>query len=156
MVSLHFQSFIVGKIVTILVDRTLYQAVQAALSVGINKAERPINQLVQLVRTQMKCISKGNSLKPFEFVMKVGIASKLHGNLIVETRSFRGNQYDARAERTSGLSGHCAAGQQYENLNSIHAPRLSGPDKHNLGLVIKNSCKIKSLIDEEMKSLKRR
>jgi len=40
------------------------------------------------------CISKGKARRPYEYGVKVGIASTLRGNLIVGARAFHGNPYD--------------------------------------------------------------
>ena len=37
---------------------------------------------------------KGKARQPYEFGVKVGIASTLQGNLIGGARAFRGNPYD--------------------------------------------------------------
>lgn len=42
----------------------------------------------------MECISKGGAQTPYEFGVKVGIASALQGNLILGSRAFHGNPYD--------------------------------------------------------------
>ena len=47
----------------------------------------------------MECISKGKSRKPYEFGVKVGIATTWSGNLIVGTRAFAGNPYDGHTLR---------------------------------------------------------
>lgn len=43
---------------------------------------------------EVDCISKGKARTPYEFGVKVGIASTLNGNLIVGARAFHGNPYD--------------------------------------------------------------
>jgi IS5 family transposase len=43
---------------------------------------------------EVECISKGKSRNPYEFGVKVGIATTLKGTLIVGARSFPGNSYD--------------------------------------------------------------
>ena len=42
-------------------------------------------------------VSKGKAKQPYEFGVKVGIASTLKGNLIVGARAFPGNPYDVTA-----------------------------------------------------------
>jgi IS5 family transposase len=42
----------------------------------------------------VKCISKGKSRNPYEFGVKVGIATTLKGNMIVGAHTFPGNPYD--------------------------------------------------------------
>ena len=43
---------------------------------------------------EVDCISKGKARTPYEFGVKVGIASTLQGNLIVGAPAFRSNPYD--------------------------------------------------------------
>src|SRR5699024_10220391 len=43
---------------------------------------------------EVSCISKGKARQPYEFGVKVGIATTLKGNLVVGARSFAGNPYD--------------------------------------------------------------
>ena len=84
----------------------LGQAVRAALGEVLNKANRIAAQSAQRkgVRGQPKlyawhapevdCISKGKARRPYEFGVKVGIASTFKGNLIVGARAFHRNPYD--------------------------------------------------------------
>jgi IS5 family transposase len=43
---------------------------------------------------EVDCISKGKARTPYEFGVKVGIASTFKGNLVVGARAFHGNPYD--------------------------------------------------------------
>ena len=43
---------------------------------------------------EVDCISKGKARRPYEFGVKVGIASTFKGNLIVGARAFHRNPYD--------------------------------------------------------------
>lgn len=81
-------------------------AVREALGETLSKAARIVGQSAQrkAVNGQRKlyawhapeveCISKGKARQPYEFGVKVGIASTLKGNLIVGARAFHGNPYD--------------------------------------------------------------
>jgi len=81
-------------------------AVQEALSDTLNKAARIRNQsgqrktvggqrkLYSWHAPEVDCISKGKARTPYEFGVKVGIASTLKGNLVVGARAFHGNPYD--------------------------------------------------------------
>ena len=51
-------------------------------------------KLYSLHAPEVDCISKGKAKQPYEFGVKVGIASTLQGNLIVGARAFHGNPYD--------------------------------------------------------------
>jgi IS5 family transposase len=75
-------------------------AVQETLNDSLNKARRLITQtrsrktqgkqpkLYSWHAPEVECISKGKSRNPFEFGVKVGLASTLKGNLIVGARAF--------------------------------------------------------------------
>jgi len=81
-------------------------AVQEALGDTLNKAKRIWAQsasrkavdgqrkLYAWHAPEVDCISKGKARTPYEFGVKVGIASTLKGNLIVGARAFHGNPYD--------------------------------------------------------------
>lgn len=81
-------------------------AVQEALGDTLNKAKRIWAQsasrkavdrqrkLYAWHASEVDCISKGKARTPYEFGVKVGIASTLKGNLIVGARAFHGNPYD--------------------------------------------------------------
>jgi transposase, IS5 family len=81
-------------------------AMREALAETLNKARRIVAQSGQrkVVDEQPKlyawhasevdCISKGKARQPYEFGVKVGIASTLSSNLIVGARAFHGNPYD--------------------------------------------------------------
>src|SRR5690606_32385002 len=81
-------------------------AVREALAEPLNKAQRIHAQSAQRKAAEgqpklyawhapeVDCISKGKARTPYEFGVKVGIASTLQGNLIVGARAFQGNPYD--------------------------------------------------------------
>ncbi|KRC02685.1 hypothetical protein ASE11_25000 [Hydrogenophaga sp. Root209] len=82
------------------------QAVREALAETLNKAQR-INaqsarrkaaagqpKLYAWHAPAVDCISNGKARTPYEFGVKVCIASTLHGNLIAGARAFHGNPYD--------------------------------------------------------------
>lgn len=81
-------------------------AVRQALDEALNKARRIVDQSGQRKATdgqpklyawhasEVDCISKGKARQPYEFGVKVGVASTLKGNLIVGSRAFHGNPYD--------------------------------------------------------------
>ena len=102
------QSTIVGRLQRE-VDRkasAIGAAVRQALGETLNKARRIVAQSGQRKATggqpklyawhasEVDCISKGKARQPYEFGVKVGIASTLSGNLIVGARAFHGNPYD--------------------------------------------------------------
>jgi IS5 family transposase len=102
------QSTIVGRLHREITRKMspLSQAVQEALGQRIDKAKRLITQtrshktkdkqpkLYSWHAPEVECISKGKSRNPYEFGVKVGIATTLKGTLIVGARAFPGNLYD--------------------------------------------------------------
>ena len=147
----------------------LSQAVQEALGVSIDKAKRLIAQtrskktqdkqpkLYSWHAPEVECISKGKSRNPYEFGVKVGIATTLKGALIVGARSFTGNPYDGhtlneQVEQAAILMQ--ATGMKPETVYVDLGYR--GVDKDNQGIAIKHRGKFKSMTDQEKKSLKRR
>ena len=82
------------------------QAVCEALAGTLNKAQRIVEQSVQrkthggqakvysFHAPKVECISKGKARTPYEFGVKVGIASTLSSKLIVGARAFHGSPYD--------------------------------------------------------------
>ena len=85
---------------------TIGAAVQQSLADSLGKAARLVAQSGQRKATggqpklyawhapEVSCISKGKAKTPYEFGVKVGIASTLRGNLLVGARAFHGNPYD--------------------------------------------------------------
>jgi IS5 family transposase len=99
----------------------------------------------------------GKSRNPYEFGVKVGIASTLQGNLIVGARSFPGNPYDGHTmheqiEQSAILMQGLGVKPEvvYADLG------YRGVDKDNPGIEIKHRGKDKRLTDEERRLLKRR
>ena len=60
---------------------------------GQRKATDGQSKLYAWYGPEVDCISKGRVRKPYEFGVKVGIASALKGNLILGTQAFHGNPY---------------------------------------------------------------
>jgi IS5 family transposase len=99
----------------------------------------------------------GKSRNPYEFGVKVGIATTLKGTLIVGARAFPGNPYDGhtlneQVEQAAILMQALGTKPQTAFVDLGYR----GVDKDNLGLDIKHRGKFKSLTDDEKKSLKRR
>ena len=91
---------------------------------------------------------------PYEFGVKVGIASTLKGNLILGARSFPNNPFDGHTlseqlEQASILS-NSTIKDVYVDLG------YRGVDQHNPGVSIKHRGKYKSLTEKERRLLKRR
>ena len=73
---------------------TLARAAQIVAQSGSKKAKDGAPKLYSFHAPEVSCINKGKSRQPYEFGVKVGIASTVRGNLIVGARAFHGNPYD--------------------------------------------------------------
>ena len=166
------QRTIVGRLARE-VDRkanVLGQAVRAALDEVVNKAQRIAAQSTQRkgVKGQPKlyawhapevsCISKGKARRPYEFGVKVGIASTFKGNLIVGARAFHGNPYDGHTlneqlEQATILMQDCAMqapGTVFVDLG------YRGVDADNPDVRVVHRGKPTRLTAQERRQLKRR
>ena len=166
------QRTIVGRLARE-VDRkanVLGQAVRSALDEVINKAQRIAAQSTQRkgVKGQPKlyawhaaevdCISKGKARRPYEFGVKVGIATTFKGNLIVGARAFHRNPYDGHTlneqlEQATILMQDCAAqapGTVFVDLG------YRGVDADNPGVRVVHRGKPARLTAQERRQLKRR
>ena len=83
----------------------LGEALKNVLAEALNKARRIMEQtknrklkgaakLYSWHAPETECLAKGKARTPYEFGVKVGIASTLKGNLIIGARSFPNNPYD--------------------------------------------------------------
>ncbi|WJJ94250.1 transposase [Neopusillimonas aromaticivorans] len=147
----------------------LGQAVRAALDQVLNKANRIAAQSAQRksVKGQRKlyawhapevdCISKGKTRRPYEFGVKVGIASTFKGNLIVGARAFHRNPYDGHTlneqlEQATILMQDCAPAPDTVFVDLGYR----GVDADNPQVRIVHRGKPKRLTALERKQLKRR
>lgn len=69
------------------------------------------NKLYALHAPQVECISKGKARTPYEFGVKVSVATTLKEGLVVGMRSMPGNPYDGHTlaktlEQVGILTGH--------------------------------------------------
>lgn len=106
--AIRRQATIVGRLAREIECKanSLAQAVRDALSEVVGKATRLVAQSAQRKAVdghpklyawhapEVSCISKGKARRPYEFGVKVGIASTLRGNLIVGARAFHRTPYD--------------------------------------------------------------
>src|SRR5690606_30988425 len=144
-------------------------AVREALAEPLNKAQRIHAQSAQRKAAEgqpklyawhapeVDCISKGKARTPYEFGVKVGVASTLQGNLIVGARAFHGNPYD----------GH-TLNEQLEQAAILMQDSRSKPatafvdlgyrgvDADNPDVHIVHRGKSKRISEQERKMLKRR
>ena len=159
----------VGRKMSVLEMSALGLAVQETLGHTLSQAQRLISQtaskkspgkqakLYSWHAPEVECIAKGKSRTPYEFGVKVGIATTLQGNLIVGARTFPGNPYDRHTlneqlEQASILMQ--ATGMKpltvYVDLG------YRAVDQANPGIDIKHRGEFKSLTEQEKKMLKRR
>lgn len=96
---------VVGRLVRDVKRKMALSPMSDRLSEILGRSDRIVEQTRQKKRQgekklysihapEVECISKGKSRKPYEFGVKVGIATTWRGNLIVEARAFPGNPYD--------------------------------------------------------------
>ncbi|BAO83026.1 transposase and inactivated derivatives, IS5 family [Serpentinimonas maccroryi] len=72
----------------------LERAAQIVEQSGQKKSKDGKPKLYSLHAPEVSCINKGKSRQPYEFGVKVGIASTAQHNLIVGAKAFHGNPYD--------------------------------------------------------------
>ncbi len=147
----------------------LTQAVRDALQSSLAKARQIVAQAASRKNTsttpklyawhapEVGCIAKGKSKTPYEFGVKVGIASTLKHNLILGARSFAGKPYDGHTlyeqlEQAAILMQE--TGQK--PLTAYVDLGYRGVDADNPDIAIKHRGKFKTLTDQERKLLKRR
>ncbi len=165
------QSTIVGRLQRE-VDRkasAIGATVRQALGETLNKARRIVDQSGQRTTAdgqpklyawhapEVDCISKGKARTPYEFGVKVGIASTLQGNLIVGARAFHGNPYDGHTlheqlEQATILMQDSAA----KPATAFVDLGYRGVDRDNPDVHIVHRGKSKRITEQERKLLKRR
>lgn len=144
-------------------------AVRQALGEILNKARRIVDQsgqrkavngqrkLYSFHAPEVECISKGKARTPYEFGVKVGIASTLNGNLIVGARAFHGNPYDGHTlheqlEQATILMQDSAV----KPATAFVDLGYRGVDADNPEVHIVHRGKSKRISEQERKLLKRR
>jgi len=137
--------------------KTLSQAKRLVSQTASRKNQGKQPKLYSWHAPEVECISKGKSRNPYEFGVKVGIATTLKGNLIVGARTFPGNPYDEhtlhqQVEQASILMQATGVRPQtvYVDLG------YRGVDQANPDIAIKHRGRFKSFTDEKRKNLKRR
>ncbi len=154
------------------VDRkasALGTAVRQALGETLNKARRIVAQSGQRKAVdgqpklyawhapEVDCISKGKARTPYEFGVKVGIASTLKGNLIVGARAFHGNPYDGHTlneqlEQATILMQDSAT----KPATAFVDLGYRGVDKQNPDVHIVHRGKSKRVSEQDRRQLRRR
>ena len=145
------------------------QAVREALGETLNKARRIVGQSGQRKAAdgqpklyawhapEVDCISKGKAKTPYEFGVKVGIASTLKGNLIVGARAFHGNPYDGHTLREqleqATILMQDSAGKPVTAFVDLG---YRGVDAENPDMHIVHRGKAKRISEQDRRLLKRR
>ncbi len=147
----------VAAAVHVALQTTLARVAQIVAQSSSKKAKHGTPKLYSFHAPEVSCINKGKSKQPYEFGVKVGIASTLRGNLIVGAKAFHGNPYD----------GHTLAPQLEQAAILMQdtgaKPRTAfvdlgyrGVDADNPDVHIVHRGKSKRITEEERQLLKRR
>ncbi len=104
------------------------------------------NKLYSLHAPEAECISKGKARNPYEFGVKVSIATTLNEGLVVGMRSMPGNPYD-------GHTLHEALEQA--SILADHRPRIAIVDKGYKGAAIDGIRILRSGQRTQSKTLKK-
>ena len=136
---------------------TLARAAQIVAQSGSKKAKDGVPKLYSFHAPEGSCINKGKSRQPYEFGVKVGIASTLQHNLIVGARAFHGNPYDghtlnAQLEQATILMEDTGIKPTMAFVDLGYR----GVDADNPDVRIVHRGKSKRISDEERQLLKRR
>ena len=147
----------------------LSAAVREALGGALAKAQRIADQsrsrrnttavpkLYSWSAPEVECIAKGKSRTPYEFGVKVSIATTLKHNLIVGARAFAGNPYDGHTLREQlEQTGILMQDTGVKPTTAYVDLGYRGVDADNPGVAIKHRGKYKTLTAQERKLLKRR
>jgi IS5 family transposase len=136
---------------------TLARAAQIVMQSGSKKAPKGTPKLYSFHAPEVSCINKGKSRQPYEFGVKVGIASTLRDNLIVGAKAFHGNPYD----------GHTLAAQLEQAAILVQDTGIQpttafvdlgyrGVDQDNPGVHIVHRGKSRRISAQERQLLRRR
>lgn len=165
------QSTVVGRLVREIERKAsvLSAAVREALDGALGKARRMADQarsrkniagvpkLYAWHAPEVECIAKGKSRTPYEFGVKVGIATTLKNNLIVGARAFPGNPYDGHTLREQLEQAAILMQDTGVKPTTAYVDLgYRGVDADNPGVAIKHRGKFKTLTAQERKLLRRR
>lgn len=137
--------------------RIVAQSGQRKAQDGQRKAQDGQRKLYSFHAPEVDCISKGKAKTPYEFGVKVGIASTLKGNLIVGARAFHGNPYDGHTLREQ-LEQAAILMQDIRTTPATAFVDLGyrGVDGDNPDVHIVHRGKAKRISEQDRKLLKRR
>lgn len=136
---------------------TLARAAQIVTQSGSRKTAKGQPKLYSFHAPEVACINKGKSRQPYEFGVKVGIASTLHHNLIVGARAFHGNPYDGHTLNSQLEQASIMVQDSAVKPDTVFVDLgYRGVDHHNPDLRIIHRGKLKRITEQERKLLKRR
>jgi hypothetical protein len=98
-VAVELQLIKPQELARVIVDSTVHHKAIAHPTTAACWRQPATSWSTQLRTPEVDCISKAKAKTPYEFGVKVGIASTLKGNLIVGARAFHGNPYDGHTLR---------------------------------------------------------
>jgi IS5 family transposase len=147
----------IGAAVRQALGETLEKAARIVAQSGLRKAVAGQRKLYAWHAPEVDCISKGKARTPYEFGVKVGIASTLKHNLIVGARAFHGNPYDGHTlneqlEQASILM----QDSKVKPSTAFVDLGYRGVDAQNPDVHIVHRGKARRISDQERKQLKRR
>jgi transposase, IS5 family len=147
----------IGTAVREALGETLGKAARIVAQSGHRKTEDGNPKLYAWHAPEVDCISKGKARQPYEFGVKVGIASTLNGNLIVGARAFHGNPYDGHTlneqlEQTTILMQDA----QTKPTTAFVDLGYRGVDAQNPEVHIVHRGKAKRISEQDRKQLRRR
>lgn len=138
-------------------DQAQAKASRIVLQSTSKKALQGQPKLYSWHAPEVSCINKGKSRQPYEFGVKVGIASTLEHNLVVGAKAFHGNPFDGHTlnEQISQAAKLMKATQA--RPRSVYVDLgYRGVDKANAGVGIWHRGKFKQMTPYEKTMLKRR
>lgn len=147
----------VGAAVQQTLQTTLARAAQIMRQSRSKKAVDGIPKLYSFHAPEVACINKGKSRRPFEFGVKVGIASTFKHNLIVGAKAFHGNPYDGHTLRPQLEQAAILmqdTGEQPQT--AVVDLGYRGVEQDNPGIRIIHRGKAKQITAPERQMLKRR
>ncbi len=142
----------------------LSERIRAMLQAGLHKAQQLVPQaklrkakgpkLYSWYAPETECLAKGKARTPYEFGVKVGIASTLHHNLTLGAQSFPTNPYDGQTSNEQLEQAQILSDSTIHNVYVDLGYR--GVDADNATVGIKHRGKAKRLTEKERRLLKRR
>jgi len=136
---------------------TLNKATRIAGQSGQRKAIDGQPKLYAWHAPEVSCISKGKARTPYEFGVKVGIASTIRGNLIVGARAFHGNPYDGHTPHDQlEQAAILMQDTQRKPMTAFVDLGYRGVDAHNPDVRIVHRGKARRISEQERRLLKRR